>query len=191
MWPRASRFRPRAISSTLEASQPLAPDRGVLAAHPGFVLVVKWRSSDRCRVSYSGSRDRNRWVSIRVEHEATRVLSRYDASRAVTSWRVGRCGLGDLESRTAADRSTADLAGSETPGARRVRRDPGLMAVTPPVWEIALVPRHAGLSHAEIARACDDVAKDCILQDKSGISSGALQVREGRWRRRIQDATAR
>lgn len=32
----------------------------------------------------------------------------------------------------------------------------------------------AGLSHAEIARACDDAAKDCILSKKETISTSAL-----------------
>lgn len=33
-----------------------------------------------------------------------------------------------------------------------------------------------GLSHAEIARACDDAAKDCILNEKKSISTAALEA---------------
>lgn len=33
-----------------------------------------------------------------------------------------------------------------------------------------------GLSHAEIARACDDAAKDCILHEKKSISTTALEA---------------
>lgn len=33
----------------------------------------------------------------------------------------------------------------------------------------------AGLSHAEIARACDDAAKDCILHERRAISTTALE----------------
>lgn len=32
----------------------------------------------------------------------------------------------------------------------------------------------AGLSHAEIARACDDAAKDCVLSDRERIDTGML-----------------
>jgi len=32
----------------------------------------------------------------------------------------------------------------------------------------------AGLSHAEIARACDDAAKDCVLSDREKIDTGML-----------------
>lgn len=48
-----------------------------------------------------------------------------------------------------------------------------------------------GLSHAEIARACDDAAKDCILNDTSGITAAAfakvLQSRHRSAESQIQD----
>lgn len=48
-----------------------------------------------------------------------------------------------------------------------------------------------GLSHAEIARACDDAAKDCILQDKSRVNSAALvAVLKSRRRTRISKDSA-
>jgi SpoVK/Ycf46/Vps4 family AAA+-type ATPase len=47
-----------------------------------------------------------------------------------------------------------------------------------------------GLSHAEIARACEDAAKDCILQDKSRINSAALvAVLRGRHRKKDSEST--
>jgi SpoVK/Ycf46/Vps4 family AAA+-type ATPase len=45
--------------------------------------------------------------------------------------------------------------------------------VARPCWE-SIAEAATGLSHAEIARACDDAAKDCILQDKTRVSSPAL-----------------
>ena len=45
--------------------------------------------------------------------------------------------------------------------------------VARPVWT-TIADAADGLSHAEIARACDDAAKDCILHDKRRVSSAAL-----------------
>lgn len=48
----------------------------------------------------------------------------------------------------------------------------------------------AGLSHAEIARACDDAAKDCILHDRGKVTT-AMVLNALRERRRIDRATAK
>jgi SpoVK/Ycf46/Vps4 family AAA+-type ATPase len=45
--------------------------------------------------------------------------------------------------------------------------------VVRPDWRI-IHDAAAGLSHAEIARACEDAAKDCILRQKSRVNSAAL-----------------
>lgn len=42
-----------------------------------------------------------------------------------------------------------------------------------PAWNI-ICEAAAGLSHADIARACDDAAKDCILSDRKRISTEML-----------------
>lgn len=46
-----------------------------------------------------------------------------------------------------------------------------------------------GLSHAEIARACDDAAKDCILHDRDHVQSHSLVVML-QDRRRIERANS-
>jgi SpoVK/Ycf46/Vps4 family AAA+-type ATPase len=54
-----------------------------------------------------------------------------------------------------------------------VRNRLSKLLVTRPNWR-GIREAAAGLSHAEIARACDDAAKDCILRDKSRVNSAAL-----------------
>jgi len=46
-----------------------------------------------------------------------------------------------------------------------------------------------GLSHAEIARACDDAAKDCILSERGQVKSQSL-VTMLQDRRRIERASS-
>ena len=42
-----------------------------------------------------------------------------------------------------------------------------------PAWK-KIHPAADGLSHAEIARACDDAAKDCILNERGEVKSQML-----------------
>ena len=44
---------------------------------------------------------------------------------------------------------------------------------TRPVWK-QINDAAAGLSHAEIARACDDAAKDCILNERGKVTTAML-----------------
>jgi SpoVK/Ycf46/Vps4 family AAA+-type ATPase len=54
-----------------------------------------------------------------------------------------------------------------------VRNRLSKLLVARPNWR-TIREAAAGLSHAEIARACDDAAKDCILRDRSRVNSAAL-----------------
>lgn len=50
-----------------------------------------------------------------------------------------------------------------------------------PEWK-DILQASAGLSHAEISRACDDAAKDCILADRKSVDTEMLvsTIRERR-----------
>ena len=60
-----------------------------------------------------------------------------------------------------------------------------------------LVPFAIGLSHAEIAKACDDAAKECILSETQRVDTAMLETAlrnrlkfdEGNYREKLQDAS--
>lgn len=58
-----------------------------------------------------------------------------------------------------------------------------------PAWK-KINDAAAGLSHAEIARACDDAAKDCILHERGKVTTATL-LAAVRDRRRIDRSTAK
>ncbi len=70
-----------------------------------------------------------------------------------------------------------------------IRNRLGVFLTERPSWK-QINDAAAGLSHAEIARACDDAAKDCILHERGKVTTAMLlaAIRE---RQRIDRATAK
>lgn len=70
-----------------------------------------------------------------------------------------------------------------------VRNRLGVFLTARPSWK-QIDEAAAGLSHAEIARACDDAAKDCILHERGKVTTAMLLAAISE-RQRIDRATAK